>query len=214
MAPEWVPDSKGNLVAEKGDNAKTLSTFLNISEQAADLFIKTEKLKTTASGDVKEGQRLTLDNAFIKSIRMSTSDYTLDAALSGTSRTGPTPEDDYNCWGSAIAGTQKKDIKVGVGIATGEEFNNDLKSDYTPVQPSEAKFGETVLRFADGNNQTQHGAVFYGKSKDGTVYVYTKNGWQLKPEIMKLSTLQSKIPQYGDVKGVTNGTSGYYNPKK
>lgn len=29
MAAEWIPDKNGNLIAEKGDNAKTLKTYLN-----------------------------------------------------------------------------------------------------------------------------------------------------------------------------------------
>lgn len=78
------------------------------------------------------------------------------------------------------------------------------------------QFGQTVIRFADVNKQNgeaQHGAVFYGKSQDGTTYVYTKNGWSIKPEVMKLLTLLSKIPDYGKVQGINPGESGYYNHK-
>ena len=59
----------------------------------------------------------------------------------------------------------------------------------------------------------KHGAVFYGESKNGTTYVYTKNGWGMKPEVMKLSDLQSKLPSYGTVQGINTGESGYYDPK-
>ena len=76
-----------------------------------------------------------------------------------------------------------------------------------------AQFGKTVLRFADAGNNTQHGAVFYGKSQNGTTYVYTKNGWYLKPQVMKLSDLQIKIPSYGTVQGTNPVNSGYYQPK-
>jgi hypothetical protein len=88
----------------------------------------------------------------------------------------------YNCWGAAVAGSQNKKIEVGVGIPVGSTFDSQLSSNYVPIDATKAKFGETVLRFADGANDVQHGAVFYGKSKNGTVYVYTKNGWQLKPK--------------------------------
>lgn len=140
-------------------------------------------------------------------------DFTLDAAIAGTSKTKATPEDNYNCWGAAIAGSQGKEIKVGVGIPNGETFDADLKKDYASTNPSNANFGKTVLRFANSKNEAQYGAVFYGKSNDGTTYIYTKNGWQLKPEVMKLSTLQSKIPSYGAVQGIEPTSSGYYNPK-
>ena len=75
-----------------------------------------------------------------------------------------------------------------------------------------ATFGNTVLRFSNENNVAEHGAVFYGKSNDGTIFVYTKDGWNAKPEVMKLSDLQTKIPSYGTVKGVNSSDSGYYNP--
>ena len=87
------------------------------------------------------------------------------------------------------------------------------KSVYAPTTEANAQFGKTVLRFADVGNKTQHGAVFYGKSQDGTTYVYTKNGWYLKPEVMKLSDLQTKIPSYGTVQGINPSNSGYYQPK-
>lgn len=217
MKPEWIPDAEGNLIAEKGDNAKTLSTFLNVSEKKAQVMLDKQKLQTetsqsSQSGNVKEGEKLTLNNVYTTSIKNSKSDLTLDAAIAGTSTTGPTKEDNYNCWGSAISGSQGQAIEVGVGIPTGQEFDKDLSSGYSSTNESSAKFGKTVLRFADGNNDAQHGAVFYGKSQDGTTYVYTKNGWQLKPEVMKLSTLQSKIPSYGTVQGIKSTDSGYYKP--
>jgi len=227
----WVPDAQGNLIAEEGDNAQTLSKFLSVSEKDAAKLISDQNLKreqittletnpidatkdfVTTQGDVEAGQNLKLDNVYTESIKNSTSDFTLDAAIAGTSKTGATPEDNYNCWGSAIAGSSGQPIAVGVGIPTGNTFDNDLKTDYTPTAASSAQFGKTVLRFADGSNDVQHGAVFYGQSKDGTAYVYTKNGWQLKPEVMKLSDLQSKIPSYGTVQGIKSSDSGYYNHK-
>ena len=211
----WIPDSQGNLIAEKGDDAKTLSKFLGVKEEDATKILDKQGFKTDANGNsnLKEGSKVKLDNEYTESIIKSKSDLTLDAAIAGTSKTGATPEDNYNCWGSAIAGSQGKDIKVGVGIPEGKTFDSDLKKDYTPTTPDNAQFGKTVLRFADGNNNVQHGAVFYGKSNDGTTYVYTKNGWFLKPEVMKLSTLQSKIPSYGTVKGINPSNSGYYKPK-
>ncbi len=65
-----------------------------------------------------------------------------------------------------------------------------------------------------GSNPSLSGAVYYGQSQDGTIYVYTKNGWHAKPEVMRLLDLQSKIPQYGTIQGVNSGNSGYYSPVK
>ena len=174
---DWEPDKNGNLIAEKGDNAQTLFTFLGISQTNAQQMINNQNIATetnNGSVSVKAGETLTLDNVYTRSINNSTSDLTVDVDISGTSQTGATPEDYYNCWGSAIAGSQGQEIQVGVGIPYPNIFDDKLVSDYTPITEANAKFGKTVLRFADGENNTQHGAVFYGKSQDGTTYVYTK----------------------------------------
>jgi hypothetical protein len=213
-APEWVPDSEGNLIAEKGDNAQTLADFQGISYSEAEKQLQDQGyIDNNGKSTLKIGDKVELDNVYTRSIENSTSDLTLDKAIAGTSTTGATPEDNYNCWGSACAGSQGKEIKVGVGIPVGSTFDANLKSDYTSTTEPNAQFGKTVLRFADGGNNVQHGAVFYGRSQDGTPYVYTKNGWYLKPEVMKLSDLQSKIPSYGTVQGINTGQSGYYDPK-
>jgi hypothetical protein len=212
----WVPNSEGNLIAEQGDDAGSLAKFQNISFDDAFNQLQNAGYSLDCDGvlNLEIGDVLSLDNVFTQSIDNSTSDLTLETARSGTSTTGATPEDNYNCWGSAIAGSQGQGIKVGVGIPTGDIFDNKLENQYTPTTASDAQFGTTVLRFANKSNKVQHGAVFYGSSQDGTVYVYTKNGWYLKPTVMKLSDLQSKIPTYGTIQGINSSNSGYYNPKK
>ena len=100
----------------------------------------------------------------------------------------------------------------GVGIGESSFFDYLLMINYLPTHEIEAVFGKTVIRFADLKNKAQHGAEKKKKSKNGTVYVYTKNGWHAKPEVMPLSTLQEKIPNYGSIQGYRVGHSGYYNP--
>lgn len=102
-----------------------------------------------------------MNNVFTESIENSTSDFNTDAFLdyrsSGVIKgTGPTSQDNYNCWGSAIAGSQGKKIEVGVGIGEGSTFDSKLTSDYTPINASNATFGKTVLRFANPAG-VQHG---------------------------------------------------------
>ncbi len=220
---DWEPDKEGNLIAESGDNAQTLADYQGIFYSEALKQMKNQGYTTTKKGNLdvlnlKVGDKVKLDNVFTESIKNSTSDFDTDAFLdykaSGkVTGTGPTPEDKYNCWGSACAGSQGNKIEVGVGIPEGRIFDTNLTSGYTATTRANAQFGKTVLRFADKENNVQHGAVFYGKSKNGTTYVYTKNGWSIKPEVMKLSDLQIKIPSYGKVQGINIGESGYYNPK-
>ena len=59
---------------------------------------------------------------------------------------------------------------------------------------------------------TSHAAVYYGKSNDGTIYVFTKNGYNSrKPMVVPLKSLLG--PEgYGKVTGI-GGESGYYNLK-
>ncbi|MEL6697490.1 MAG: RHS repeat-associated core domain-containing protein [Bacteroidota bacterium] len=219
LKPEWVPDSKGNLIAEKGDNAQKLADYQGITYTEALKQLTDQGYTVDQNGilDLKIGDKVELDNVFTESIQSSTSDYDTDAylAYNATKKltgTGPTPEDFYNCYGAACAGSQGKKIEVGVGIP-GSTFDANLTSDYTATTGANAQFGKTVLRFAVGGNIVQHGAVFYGESSNGTTYVYTKNGWGMKPEVMKLSDLQLKLPSYGTVKGINTGESGYYDPK-
>jgi RHS repeat-associated protein len=211
---QWEVDSKGNLKAEKGDNAQTLAKFQGIKYGEALKQLKDQGYTVNSKGilNLKVGDQLTMNNVFTESINNSTSDYTLDNAEAGTSKTGPTPEDYYNCWGSACAGSQGKKIEVGVGIPDPATFDANLNKDYTPTTEANAQFGKTVLHFSNASG-TQHGAVYYGKNKAGEIYVYTKNGWYLKPEVMKLSELLKRIPDYGTVQGVNPGETGYYQPK-
>lgn len=137
----------------------------------------------------------------------------------------------YNCFGSAVYGTQGQEINSERGMDCPMEFDNILMNDYQSITPDEAKFGTTIIRFAnegayggvvssdcmlDASPNTMgtatHGAVFYGKSNDGTIYVYTKNGWYDSPRIMKLKHLNYNGSLYGRVQGI-GYDSGYYNKK-
>jgi len=224
LAAEWVPDSEGNLIAESGDSTQSLADYQGVSYTEAAKQLKDQGYTINSKGtlSLKIGDKVELDNVFTESIDNSTGGFSTDVMMgltpppagSGPGVTSGTSADDYNCWGSACAGSQGKKIDNTVGIASPTTFDSNLTTDYTSTTSSSASFGKTVLRFADGANNTQHGAVFYGKSKNGTTYVYSKNGWHAKPEVMKLSDLKTKIPSYGTVQGLTTGTSGYYNPNK
>lgn len=218
-ALDWEPDQEGNLIAESGDNAQTLADYQGISYSEALKQLTAQGYTVDSKGilDLKIGDKVELDNVFTKSIENSTSDFDTDAfldyiATGVVTGTGPTSEDNYNCWGSAIAGSQGNKIEVGVGIPAGSTFDTKLTNDYTPINTSNANFGKTVLRFATAGG-VQHGAVYYGTNKAGNIFVYTKNGWRIKPEVMKLYDLQLKIPSYGNVKGINPTNSGYYDPK-
>jgi hypothetical protein len=196
---KWVPDPDGNLIAEAGDNSETLAQLQGTTNSQALEQLEHQGYATGGTVNLKAGDKIILDNVYTRSIANATGSPTTDQVLSGHGWR----VNDYNCWGSAIAGSKGNEIKKGVGIPTPGQFDGILTSEYLAISDSSALFGKSVLKFAD-KGVTQHGAVFYGRSNDGTVYVYTKNGWHARPEVMKLSDLRKKIPSYGSV-------TGYYN---
>ena len=213
----WKPDYDGNLIAEQGDNAVTLAKFMNASVSEAEGLLKSQGYST----DVAAGSKVKIDNV-----------YTCNLAAHG-SLPGKDERLYYNCWGSAIAGSQGTEIDVGVGISCPIQFDNTLNNDYSGIDMSEAVFGQMVIRFAESNpysdprfdravsvgcakrgnpneaGTASHGAVYYGTSQDGTIYVYSKNGWVTPPRIMRL---QDVTALYGSVHGIGNNT-GFYQKK-
>ena len=90
-----------------------------------------------------------------------------------------------------------------------------LSSSYTNVEKNQAKFGKSIITFGH-----QHDATFFGRDNDGSVYVFTKNGPNVAPGIMKLEDLENK-GSFGSVRNLdicypTSGESlgtGIYNKK-
>jgi len=206
----WKPDLEGNLIAERGDNAWTLAKYLNIDAKDACEMLKSQGYKiNNGILNLKVGDKFKVDNVYTRSIANSSSGLSLE-----TSKAGSSPNDHYNCWGAAVAGSQGKEINNTVGIPTGEEFDCEVYCNYSATNLESAKFGKTLIRFADENNNAQHAAIYYGTSNDGTVYVYTKNGWYYKPAIMKLNDLLQNFTDYGTIQGINSGDSGYYDYSK
>ena len=109
-------------------------------------------------------------------------------------------------------------------------FDECLSQYFQPIQPEDAVFMKTAIRIAlpessdwvplcgsrYGNisGGAQHGCIYYGKSQDGTIYVYTKNGFSNPPRIMKLNELlETEKDYYGNIMGIGND-SGYYIHKE
>ena len=240
---QWEADSEGNLIAEKGDHAGTLAKFLNISFKDALKQLKDQGYTVNDQGklNLEVGDKFILNNVFTQSIKQSKSWYTIDVFRKYMSLYAAVIEEhttdkkiinefvrltvaidnvpeDYNCWGSAIEGSLgEKELTgncvSGVGIYEASEFNRRLENEFVPTTKEKARFGKTVLRFVK-DGKTTHGAVYYGKNHAGEIYVYTKNGWQMKPLVMKLSELKKTIEDYGTVQGgIFKNDSGYYDPK-
>ncbi len=204
----WRPDSEGNLIAEEGDSKATLATHLNVSEEEAGEMIANQNLETTpgeAGGvaTVKEGQTLQVDNNMTRSIKNSDG-ITTDQELAGDTSKSYDDNDKYNCHGSCKAAVTGQEINNKTANATAPSLADpifqsnsaqEFKDATTEVSPDQAVFGKTIITVG-----TSHSAVYYGKSKDGTPYVYSKNGHRVKPEVAKLSKVTKIYNKSGNEK--------------
>ncbi|RAJ83655.1 hypothetical protein CLV59_103626 [Chitinophaga dinghuensis] len=223
-AAEWVPDIQinkdkngkevsGQIVVkmEKGDNAKTLSTYLGVDAK------KAEQLMSTMS---KDGTiKLTNDVPGVAAINASVNDMITnsDNYSHNFFTANQLFESNYNCWTCALSVTQGQTPDFS-NVTSESGFVNDIKNNYTNVSnnPSQFRFGKTAISFGFkqdfglGDPKITHGAVYLGTSRDGTVYVWTKDGMYYPPRIATLNATTSK---YDPVMGV-NGEKdkGYYNP--
>ena len=209
MSADWVPDKDGNLLSEEGDNALTLSTFLSISYHDAEDMIANQDLEFTGqlgpAPNVEKDQALKLDNQYTKALAIASDDGTIDGQSS-------------NCHGCSYSGSLGNDIK---GVLNGGELDEILANEYNAVEASDAKFGETIIRYGGTNtfapgeyNVNNHTVVFYGQSRDGTNYAFSKPGFTKRPEIIRQDEVSNPANQYGRVRGSKYGESGYYNRKK
>ncbi|WP_219011031.1 hypothetical protein [Aquimarina litoralis] len=74
-------------------------------------------------------------------------------------------------------------------------ISSDLNN-YTEVENFDnVPFGKGAAVIGEG--MQQHVVANYGKSKDGTVYVFSKGGKNFKPEVLPLKQVQK---QYGSTK--------------
>nr|WP_255578682.1 RHS repeat-associated core domain-containing protein [Chitinophaga sp. sic0106] len=221
MAP-WVPevqenkDKSGKVVSaqlvlrkEAGDNAKTLSAFLGVDQKEGQkLFNTMDKNGVVALPNSVSG---------VKEINASIKDYVDDPGKYGTTML---TDQNYNCWECATSISQDRTPDFG-NVMTKEDFKTDITANYTDVtdNPSQYKFGETVVRFAESKwsifsgsySVTTHGALYLGTSKEGTQYLWSKDGTTAKPKVETLTDVSS---QYGKVEGYRKEPGGgYYNYK-
>jgi RHS repeat-associated protein len=215
----WVPgvDKQGNitLTAEKGDTRKTLFSFFNSDKQAKKFLpsYAQSKLIVFSKNDV---------------IQLNSSNFS--EAMKDAQQNSKKYENEktYNCTDAAYSGSK------GYSIINSEEttgnpltgpfdahsesmpvrFQEQLDAEFKPVSNiNELVFGQTIgtLREKSGGN-VEHAAVYFGKSKNGTAYVFTKNGLQgSKPAIMPLVNML-KIYSNLTIQGNKDGQTGLYNP--
>lgn len=205
MGAEWYPDPKDNsrLIAEEGDNWKTLSKNWPVSvNEAKELTVG---LKKDENGNVVEGQKVSPNNKFTSAIKNTEFNGIFSEIYGERS----------NCHGASSKGTNPSQIKIS-GEMSAPDMNNLLSTKYEQVNKNQVIPGQTIIRWDGTNfyapgyaNVTNHTAILYGISSNGTQYAFTVNGSGAKPVIMKVNSISNEENKYGKIQGL-NGGSGYY----
>jgi hypothetical protein len=224
---DWIPqvkqkEEKGktigylSIVKEEGDNVESLAKFLSVDKkEAKEIF-----------GIMDKEGNIRLPEKIAGAINRSIQD-----AIDNPDNYDNNAIENYNCWGSTIAIAENQPKPRNTQYRKGLPFCKTLLSDaYENVseQPDKITFGKTAIRMAEVypevkhwwgvtpksvSPNTIHGCTFLGKSKNGTEYVWTKNGWHNKPTIMRLDAVLELYSATVQGCGPTKNEGGYYNYK-
>lgn len=181
MQAIWQPDKKGNLVAEKGDNINTLAKFLGTSVKDVK-----ERFTTRTNFQIKEGDKVKLNNNVTRAIERSNGG-TVEEIREGKAKPDR-KNDNYVCDQAAQMANAGEEI-TPKNAEKYDQFPNPMAFDSTPGY-SEVKnldgikIGEGIISIAG-----QHTVSYYGTSKDGTVYAFTKDGDEAAPKVLPLNQI-------------------------
>lgn len=210
----WIPglDEDNNIVAtrEEGDDLDSFRQFMGAAYSDDEIQNMFEQM----SHDGK----INLTKTYGREFQIMT-----DAINDAYNDPYFENEENYNCWGAAIAVTKCMKVQgygpddmegVCFRLNSLEQFDNCLSNGYENGSIETASVGKTVIRFGGNVEKKSHGAVYMGKDRSGTEYVFTKNGWIKRPEI---TTTERMLFENGygincDRSG--NAGQGYYNRKK
>lgn len=200
MSAVWKPDANGNLHAEKGDNTASLAKYLGISTDSAAKLQEYKNGKTTGKEmgkdhQYKEGDVVVLNNNMSQDVQQYNKTGTVEM------------ESCHEAVYPAVTGAEINDKGTtkttntpltNSGLMDGLTFK-EIKAEFTQISnPKDAVFGKTAAVFGAGTDN-EHSAVYYGTSKDGTRYYYSKNGQQGAPSIR---TEKSLMESYGGGKEI------------
>lgn len=206
---KWIPtiefdkDKNGKLTGghlalqmEKGDTAESLAKTLNIDQKQADKLF---------AGMQKSGES---SIAVPESIAGSINEVITDSVINS---------DDYNskgfnCFLCAINVSKGNPIKeYENGFLPGRfsdmspaDFISNISAGYEKAGEADKIFGKTVvafkkdyessfLGFKDKGTNLEHASIFLGKSRNGTEYNFSKNGFYGKPTIETTGNLKKEF---------------------
>jgi RHS repeat-associated protein len=198
---DWKPVIKNNRLMvqqEEGDDAKSLASFLDVSQETANELFNSMDNGTVDPGKYHSTWAI---NGALRHAKNNSDDY------------GGSFDSNYNCHECSISLAHGKKIDYNK-VHKSNQLSNELNQDYmyTDVtgNPEKYIFSKTLIRFGNSAGRTTHSATYLGTSKDGTVYTWSKNGASEKPSIYTIQQLEkfyeSKVQGIGTEKG-----GGFYN---
>ncbi|MBW2962112.1 RHS repeat-associated core domain-containing protein [Mesonia aestuariivivens] len=184
----WKPDSKGNLIAEKGDTVETLAKYLNQTSEKVGSSYNYNGKNIGTNFEFSEGDKVIVDNNMTRSIKNS----------NGKTPTGPdsnnpiTPsKDNYICDQASQMAVDEVEINPKNAMNYRQFMPESTTKGFTEVENFDnVDFGKGIAIIGG-----QHVVTNYGQSKDGTQYVYSKDGRFYKPQVR---TLQETIDIYNE----------------
>ena len=182
----WKPDTKGNLIAEKGDNTRSLAKYLNQTPEKVGSSYNYNSKNIGTNFEFSEGDKVIVGNNMTRSIKNS----------NGKTPTGPdsnnpiTPsKDNYICDHASQMAVDEVEINPTNAMDYRQFMPESTTKGFTEVENFDnVDFGKGIAIIGG-----QHVLTNYGQSKDGTQYVYSKDGRFYKPQVR---TLQETIDIY------------------
>ncbi|MCH7534336.1 MAG: RHS repeat-associated core domain-containing protein, partial [Bacteroidetes bacterium] len=221
----WIPgaDKNNNVVItkEKGDTKRSLGKFMGkgyskekIKQLWKSMDKKIESINLTKElGGVFKEMTTAMTEAQARNNPTNADYNAVPKRLEGKNLS-----DNYNCYGACFALNNMEKLegtgKDAQNVIPSNGFDSGLISDYKPTTRGDATVGKTVVRYADATNTARHSATFMGIDRSGNEYLFSKNGWNLQPEILTTGYIKTWMNiEFGTIRGIQGGESGYYNKK-
>ena len=206
----WIPgvDDDNNIIVtqEEGDDINSFKKFMGTA-------YSDEEIQNMYNGLTENGI-INLTKTYGREFQIMT-----DALNDAYNNPDFENCKNYNCWGMAIAVTKCIQVQgngpddcwgISFNLNDFEHFDNSLSMGYVQGGCESASVGKTVVRFGRNESDHPHGAVYMGTDRSGTEYVFTKNGWTVRPELSTTETMLFENGYGGNCDRSGRAGQGYY----
>lgn len=175
VVADFEPTKEGNLRVEKGDTPEKLKQQYGV-------------VVTDKNFKFKEGNIIMLNNNVTRAIENSNG-VTSDT---GSTKGWDDKNDSYVCDQAAQMANNGEEMNPANASKYGQ-FPDPTKFDSTPGYSEVKSFGGVKINEGIASIGGQHTVSYYGTSKDGTVFVMSKDGQFFKPQVYSLQQTIDKF---------------------